>query len=141
MEYNVPQFVEEEAKILGPFTLRDFFILLGAFLLSVTFFFAFRLWLAVILASLIMGGSVALLLVRVNGRPLYTIALAAIQFFWSPRLYLWKKEGVKQEELLKERPVEKKPEAPTLKKEMPKASRPLTPEEIKKLAQQLDIKR
>jgi hypothetical protein len=139
MEYNVPQFVEEEARILGPFTLRDFFILLGAFLLSVTFFFAFRLWLAVILATIVMGGTGAMLLLRVNGRPLYTIALSALQFFWSPRLYLWKKEGVKPEEMLQERRGAKKPEAPA-RKESPNASRPLTPEAIKKLAQQLDVK-
>lgn len=140
MEYNVPQFIEEEAKILGPFTLRDFFILLGAFLLSVMFFFAFRLWLAIILASIVMGGTGALLLLRVNGRPLYTIALSAVQFFWSPRLYLWKKEDIQQEDLIAERPA-RKPAAPAEQPKAEKASRRLTPEEIRKLARALDVKK
>jgi hypothetical protein len=136
MEYNVPQFIEEQAKILGPFTLRDFFILFGAFLLSAMFFFIFQLWLAIILATILIGSSIALLLVRINGRPLYTIALAALQYFWSPRLYLWKKESLKPEEILHAKPPKPKKEVET------KISKPqrLTPEKIKELAKQLDIK-
>lgn len=139
-EYNVPQFVETEAKILGPFTIRDFFILLGAFLISALFFFLFQLWLAVILASIVLGGSVALLVVRINGRPLYTVAISALRFFWSPRLYLWQKPGIKAEEMLQERPIEKKAESAAELKEERKTPQQLTPEEIRKLAEKLDVK-
>jgi hypothetical protein len=140
MEYPVPQFIEEEAKIIGPFNLRDFFVLFGAGLLSATFFFLFQTWLAVIFASIIMGGTAALILVRINGRPLYTLAIAALQFFWSPRLYLWKKEGLKAEEILREKPLEAKTEPNA--KIAARISKPqrLTPEKIKELAKQLDIK-
>jgi hypothetical protein len=140
MEYNVPQFVEEEAKILGPFNIRDFFILFGAGLMSAMFFFMFRQWLAIILATIVFGGTAASLLVKVNGRPLYTIILAAIQFFWSPRLYLWQKETVKQEEILREKPryaqiPNKQPEP---SRSSTKTSK-LTLFRIRELAKQLDI--
>jgi hypothetical protein len=139
MEYNVPQFVEEEAKILGPFNIRDFFILFGAGLMSAMFFFLFRQWLAIILASIVFGGAVALLLVRVNSRPLYTIVIAAIQFFWSPRLYIWKKEGVKQEDLLREKIIA---ETEPVTKMQTKTAIPqaLSLKKIKELAGQLDVK-
>jgi hypothetical protein len=140
MKYNVPQFVEEEAKILGPFNIRDFFIIFGAGLLSAIFFFIFQQWLAIILATIVFGGTAASLLVKVNGRPLYTIILAAIQFFWSPRLYLWKKEAVRQEEILRE-----KPRGAQIPNKQPEPSRSsiktskLTLSRIRELAKQLDI--
>ncbi len=139
MEYPVPQFIEEEAKILGPFTIRDFFIMFGASLFSVIFFFLFQLWLAIILAAIVMGGTSALLVVRINGRPLYTLVLPALQYLWSPRLYIWKKERLKPEEILQEKPV-KKTATVTSQVQKPYATKMLTPEKIKELAKQLDIK-
>lgn len=139
MQYNVPQFVEQEAKIIGPFNLRDFFIVFGSGLLSAIAFFTFQLWLAIIFALIISGGTIAMIMVRINGRPLYNIALAAIHFFWAPRLYLWKKEGLRHEEMLREIPI-KKPVDPALKAD-PEKSAPkiLTPEKIQELVRQLDL--
>lgn len=139
MEYDVPQFVEEEAKIFGPLTLRDFFIFFGVFLLSAAFFFMFQLWLAIILAAIVIGCSAALLLIRVNGRPLYAIVFAAIRFFWAPRLYLWEKEAIKKEEVLRERLIKKQePQTKTFGKDQ--APHTLTRETIVELASQLDAK-
>lgn len=137
MEYNVPQFIEEEAKILGPFTIQHFFILFGVLLISFTFFFIFEFWLFITLSAILTSSALALILLKVGGRPLSSIVLSAIRFFWLPRFYIWKKPGLKPEELYEERPT--KPAAQTEKiSQKPKTPRALTPEEIKELAKKLD---
>lgn len=140
MEYNVPQFIEEESKVVGPFTLSQFFIALGILLTTAILFHFLKLWVAFIFSAIVVGSGFFLMFGRVEGRPASTVFFAAIRYVWLPRLYLWKKPEAQSSELMKEVPVE--PETP---KERTKAAEPetpklLTPEDIKKLAQQLNIK-
>jgi hypothetical protein len=86
-----------------------------------------------------MGTSIAMVLVKINGRPLYIITIAAIRYFWLPKFYIWKKEEVKTKELIKEKEptISKTPQVKTAVK---KHAEPLSYKQIKELAEKLDVK-
>ncbi|NCN52911.1 PrgI family protein [Candidatus Wolfebacteria bacterium] len=98
MNFQVPQFIETEDKIIGPLTLKQFlYIALGAGIIFLFFFFL-ELWLWIILAVIIGSISAAFAFIKVNGRPLSVAFLSAVGFYWKPRVYLWKKEDLTTEE-------------------------------------------
>jgi len=135
-EFQVPQFIEEETKIIGPLTLRQFFIFMGAGIVSFVFFFIFQTWLWALLTFFLAIVVIGLSFGKVHGRPASDIAVHALKFFWQPRLYLWKKQPLKAEELYtkKEKPSAPSAEQPVKKEE----TKVLTPEKIKELAKQLN---
>jgi len=98
MNFQVPQFIETEDKIVGPFTLRQFlYIAVGGSVCFALFFFM-QLWLWIIVAFFIMTIFSSLAFIKVSGRPLPTIVMAAIGFYWKPKFYLWKRKEEVQKE-------------------------------------------
>lgn len=138
MDYQVPQFIEEETKIVGPLTFKQFFIFFGAGITSFIIYFLFETWLWAIFTSVIAVATIGISFGRIRGRPVSGIILQALKFFWEPRFYIWKKPSFSAEELFveKEKKVAKPATAPT----QTATSKVLTPEKIKELAQQLDKK-
>ena len=59
MQFQVPQFIETEDKIVGPFTLRQFIYVAGAGLGSVILYFSVATWLWLILTSSSLAGRLA----------------------------------------------------------------------------------
>jgi hypothetical protein len=92
MQFQIPQFIETESKIVGPLSLKQFFfIAAGGGIIFILFFFL-ATWLWIIMAFLIGSASVALAFIKYNGRPLYQVAWTAVGFFWKPRMYLWQRQ-------------------------------------------------
>lgn len=105
MQFQVPQFIEMEDKIIGPLTLRQFFYISGGLGLSFLLYFTVQTWLFAIFSIFIMGITVSLALVKVNGRHLTNILLDAFHFYWGPQTYVWQPEQPalpKNEQTLKE---------------------------------------
>lgn len=92
MQYQVPQFIETEDKIVGPFSLRQFAYVGAAAVVSGICYFLLQTWLFAIVAIVTIGGALALSFVKINGRPLVKVGLAAFSFYWKPQLYVWKPE-------------------------------------------------
>lgn len=92
MQFQIPQFIEIEDKIAGPFSLKQLLYVVGGGMIAFLAFNMLPVLAGAIVAIIAVGGSLALALVKVNGQPLPRIALAAVGFFWKPRLYLWKRE-------------------------------------------------
>jgi PrgI family protein len=90
MQYQVPQFIDTEDKVVGPFSLRQFAYVGVAALVSALAYFLLQPWLAIIIAIILIGGSLALSFIKINGRPLIKIATAAVNFYWKPQTYIWK---------------------------------------------------
>ena len=92
MQFQVPQFIEVEDKIFGPFTFKQF-IWMGGGLGS-----AYILWrilpsfLALPLILGVLGLTAALAFFQFNGRPFITALENAFYYFIRPRLYLWNNE-------------------------------------------------
>ncbi len=90
MQYQVPQFIETEDKVVGPFSLRQFAYVGAASVVSGIAYFLLQTWLFFIVALIFIGGSLALSFIKINGRPLIKVGLSAFNFYWKPQMYVWK---------------------------------------------------
>lgn len=90
MEYQVPQFIEVEDKIIGPLTFKQFIYLTGAAGLCVVFFSYLPFWLAALLSLPVVGLAVALSFYRVNNKPLIDMIEAGFNYYTAKKLLLWK---------------------------------------------------
>lgn len=111
-QFVVPQFLDVEAKIIGPITGRQFVILLITAVLDAAIY---RIFLSLI-TMLAIGLPVTLIglafaFAKVNGQPLHFIVLNVVQTMRKPFLRVWDKQLTDQE--IKDRmikPVEEKVE-------------------------------
>jgi hypothetical protein len=98
MEYQVPQFIEIEDKIFGPFTLKQFIYLAGGAGLSAILIFSLPLMIGIILSIPVIGFALALAFYRMNGKPFIEILEAGVSYYLGgKRLYLWRKDKEMQD--------------------------------------------
>ena len=90
MQFQVPQFIDIEDKIMGPLTLRQFLYLAAAGGFSFILFFALQTWLWVTLTVFMGVIASAFAFIKYNGQPLIKMVLAAGKFLWFPKFYLWR---------------------------------------------------
>ncbi|MDO8593763.1 MAG: PrgI family protein [bacterium] len=90
MEYQVPQFIEVEDKIIGPLTLKQFIYLAGAAGLCVVFFVYLPILFAFLFSAPIVGLASALAFYKVNGKSFIEILEAGFNYYTSAKLFLWK---------------------------------------------------
>jgi len=96
VQFQVPQFIEIEDKIVGPLTLKQFaYVALGT-LLSFLLFFIFEIVLWLIVTGVIATVAIVLAFLKFNGRPLIITLLAALEYFWRPHFYVWKRVEEKE---------------------------------------------
>lgn len=93
MQFKVPQFLDIEDKIFGPFTFREFVYLAGgAGLCFVIYKLLGLLWGAI--PILIMAGfSLALTFYKPNNKPFLNMLESSFKYFTQNKLYIWKKHA------------------------------------------------
>ncbi len=96
MQFQVPQFIEIEDKIIGPLTLKQFLYLVAAGGTSFLLFFVLQTWLWLIITTILGVLACSAAFIKVNGRSAVLVLLAAFKYSWQPKLYLWRRELVKQ---------------------------------------------
>lgn len=89
MQFQVPQFIETEDKIIGPLTIRQFLFLAAGSGLSFFFYFIVQTWLFAILAIMLISLAAAFAFVKVNGQSLVAVLISAINFYLRPQTYVW----------------------------------------------------
>ncbi len=92
MQFQIPQFIEVESKIVGPLALKQFLYIGIAAAFSFILYFILELWLWLFITAILGGISLALAFGKYNGQPLPKILWMAISFFWKPRFYIWQRE-------------------------------------------------
>lgn len=99
MRYQTPQFIEEDEKLFGPLTFRQFVYLVGGLGVSFIVFRALPLLIAILIIIPILMLSLALAFYKVNERPFIDTLEAAFYFIISNRLYTYRKvdKPIKQE--------------------------------------------
>jgi hypothetical protein len=90
MQFQVPQFIETEDKVIGPFSIRQFIYVGIACLISAFFYFLLVTWLFLIFAIILIGGALAISFVKIEGRPLLNVITSGARFYWNPQTYIWK---------------------------------------------------
>ncbi len=91
MRFRVPQFIDVEDKIFGPFTFKQFIYLIGGAGICFILYKALPLFVAFLFIIPVAGLSIALTFYQVNGKPFIFILEASIKYFFQDKLYLWKK--------------------------------------------------
>ncbi len=91
MQFKVPQFLEIEDKIFGPFTFKEFVYLVGGAGLCYIIFKLLGIWLGAIPILLVGGFSAALTFYHPNGKPFLNMVEAGIKFAMQSKLYIWKR--------------------------------------------------
>jgi hypothetical protein len=96
-QFTVPQFIEHEAKIIGPFTFKQFVYvgIAGAICFFLYFTLAkTSLFLFILISGLIIAAALALAFLKSNGRSLPTVIKNFFVFSLSPKIYLWRKKNI-----------------------------------------------
>jgi hypothetical protein len=88
-QYQVPQFIEVEDKIFGPFTLRQFIYLAGGGGFCLLLFSLLPLYLTVLLGVPVMALAAGLAFFQINGRPLIYAMEHGFGYLFGSKLYLW----------------------------------------------------
>jgi hypothetical protein len=91
MEYQVPQFIEVEDKIVGPFTLKQFIYIAGAGGLCVAAFAYLPIVFAVLVSVPVASLAAALAFYKVNGKPFISVLEAGFNYYTGSKLFLWKR--------------------------------------------------
>lgn len=97
MQFQVPQFIDVEDKIIGPLTLRQFIYLAVAGGFSFILFFALQTWLWIIATTILGLIAAAFSFIKMNGRSLGLLLIAALKYAWQPKFYLWRRQAVARE--------------------------------------------
>ena len=97
MRFQVPQFIDTETKIVGPFTLKQFLWLASGGVLLFLLYMTVPNYVFFVLAIPIGGVAVSLAFVKINEVPLINYILYGINYLTGPKQYVFKKEvhGIK----------------------------------------------
>lgn len=94
--YHVPQFIEVEDKIFGPFTFPQFVYILGGISTGFILWIFLPKFFAILLGLPVIALSLATAFYKINNRPFIEVALSAVGYYSKSRLYLWRKEEKKE---------------------------------------------
>ncbi len=92
MEFTVPQFIEKKAKIVGPFTFRQFIFIGIAGGICLFLYFILPLAAFIIISIILVGGGFALALLKINKTSLPVYIKNFFIFLFKPKIYLWRKK-------------------------------------------------
>jgi hypothetical protein len=91
MRYQVPQFIEFESKIIGPFSLRQFAYIIGGLGGSYLIYRIFGLFPGLLFFGPLLVLSFCLAFVTWNGRKFIDVLASAFTYAIGSKLYIWKK--------------------------------------------------
>ena len=91
MQFKVPQFLEIEDKIFGPFTFKEFVYLAGGAGLCFILYRLLGFYLGAIPIVAVAGFSLALTFYRPNNKPFLNMVAAGFSYFTKNKLYIWER--------------------------------------------------
>ena len=91
MQFKVPQFLDIEDKIFGPFTFKEFVYLAGGAGLCFVLYKALGLILGAIPILAVAGFAIALARYRPNNKPFINMIEAGFNYLMQNKLYIWKR--------------------------------------------------
>jgi len=113
MRYTIPQFIEHEPKIVGPFTFKQFIYIGVAGALAFILYTYTPFYIFLVGSMALGGGAMVFAFMKVGGRSFPEMIKNFLIFSVATKIYLWKKG----------------PPPKMIKKEIPKKKVGLEPEE------------
>lgn len=114
MQFKVPQFIDVEDKIFGPFTFKQFAYLAGGGGIIFIIYKLLPLWLAIIFIIPVAILTGLLTFYKFNNKPFIFYLEAGIQYLLSSKLFIWKQRLVKPEAKKDKETVEEQSIIPTV---------------------------
>ncbi len=96
--FQVPQFIEQKPKIVGPLTLQQFAFIGTASLLSFIAYYTFNLYLWIIVSIILEAIAILLAFAKINGQDAIVVLKSLFRFLIEPRLFLWEKNFSEKKE-------------------------------------------
>jgi len=97
MQFKVPQFIDVEDKLFGPFTFKQFAYLAGGAGIVFVIYKILPLWIGIFLMIPIAGLTGLLVFYKINEKPFIFYLQAGFDYLLSSKLYVWKQRLVKPE--------------------------------------------
>lgn len=91
MQFKVPQFLDIEDKIFGPFTFKEFVYLAGGAGLCFVLYRALGLFWGAIPILAVAGLAIALARYKPNNKPFINMIEAGFNYLMQSKLYIWKR--------------------------------------------------
>lgn len=95
-QFQVPQYINIEDRIIGPLTMKQFLFLAGGGAVVLIVWFSLNSFLFVIIAVPAALFSMTMAFLKINGLPFPMILMSGINFYLRPRLYIWKRTPAKK---------------------------------------------
>ena len=102
MQFKVPQFIDVEDKLFGPFTFHQFAYLIGGAGIVFVLYKLLPIWISIILIIPVALLSILLVFYKINDKPFIFYLQAGINYLISSKLYIWKQRLTKPENKEKE---------------------------------------
>lgn len=98
MQFIVPQFIDIEDKVIGPFTFKQFMYMAGGLGLAFAVYKILPVFISVPIALGIVVLAIMLTFYKMNGKPFVFTLQSFIYFIFQSKLYIWKKLPSKEKE-------------------------------------------
>lgn len=114
MQFQVPQFINIEDKVIGPLTIKQFLYILVATVILFVLYKLLNLFVFIVLSIPVMVFTYALAFLKVRNQPFINIVKNMFGFLRKPDFYVWKKLDAKEEKqeqapkIIKKVPAKKK---------------------------------
>lgn len=136
MQFKVPQFLDIEDKIFGPFTFKQFAYLTGGAGICYVLYELLGLLIGAIPILLVAGLSGMLTFYRPNGKPFITMLESSVKYAIQNKLYIWEKRQIKKDLKIQ---AEMEAAAQSKEKAMAEGNRELSRSKLRDLAWSLDV--
>lgn len=131
MQFQVPQFIDVEDKVIGPLSLRQFLYIAIAVGILFVLYKLLNFFVFIILAIPVGALTYGLAFVKVNNQPFMSIVRNFLGFLKKPDFYVWKKPDFKA-------PSEQVPKIIKITK---KQIKPKSKERLQELGWKIDIEK
>ena len=131
MQFKVPQFIDVEDKLFGPFSFRQFIYLAGGAGLIFIIYKLLPLWIGIFLILPVAALSLLLVFYKINEKPFIFYLEAGFNYLTSSKLFIWKQRLAKPGQQKEEEDV-----APTVTSVIPMT----TENKLKDLSWSLEVK-
>ena len=95
MQFRVPQFLDIEDTIFGPFTFKQFVYLVGGGAICFIIYKLVGLLVGIIPILLVAGFACALAFYKPNNKPLVNMLENGFNYYTQSKLYIWKRRKAK----------------------------------------------
>jgi len=89
--FQVPQYIEEESRLVGSLTFNQVIILVLGGGLAYLAYSLLSQWVSLIALVFISTTTLILAFVQIEGMPSYRLIMPLIRHLWLPHMYIWKR--------------------------------------------------